>query len=303
VTSRFDRFELDLSALRYPPVSEELWIQHLRTGQVVSLVLGGGGVEERRLEDYVVSGLIDFDDVSYDDHADLLYELAGQVVRHLRTYLSEEDAAKVLRYYQRDIARLVHVQMLPHFSEAASGGYEVVVSRGMTPLKESAYTELAMNGRRDFRVSVTPLSDTVKYVFGGFSRCLYELQKFHSDPERQFAVILERDAVKWMKPAKGQFQIHYTSGTGQTEYQPDFVAETDTQILLTEVKARNQLEDAEVLAKKQVAVEWCKHATTFSEQHGGKPWQYVLLPHDAIADNIGLQWLVDRFGGAVSPTL
>jgi type III restriction enzyme len=27
-----------------------------------------------------VSGLVDFDDVSYDNHADLLYDLAGKVV-------------------------------------------------------------------------------------------------------------------------------------------------------------------------------------------------------------------------------
>ncbi|MGH8564527.1 MAG: hypothetical protein ACREXW_10750 [Gammaproteobacteria bacterium] len=30
------------------------------------LALGRGGIEEARLEDYVVSGLVDFDDISYD---------------------------------------------------------------------------------------------------------------------------------------------------------------------------------------------------------------------------------------------
>ena len=32
--------------------------------------LGRGGIEEQRLDDYVAGGLVDFDDVSYDDHAD-----------------------------------------------------------------------------------------------------------------------------------------------------------------------------------------------------------------------------------------
>ena len=41
-------------------------------------------VDEQRLEDYVVSGLIDFDDVAYDEHADLLYDLAEQVTHHFR---------------------------------------------------------------------------------------------------------------------------------------------------------------------------------------------------------------------------
>ena len=82
VRSGFKPFTLELDTLHYPPVSEELWIQHLRTNQLEVLALGKGGIEEARLEDYVVSGLVDFDDVSYDDHADLLYDLAGQVVEH-----------------------------------------------------------------------------------------------------------------------------------------------------------------------------------------------------------------------------
>ena len=100
VKSGFKPFTLDLDTLKYPAVSDELWIQHLRTNQLEVLALGRGGIEEARLEDYVVSGLVDFDDISYDDHADLLYDLAGQTVRHFRSYLSEEDARKVLRCYQ-----------------------------------------------------------------------------------------------------------------------------------------------------------------------------------------------------------
>ena len=45
-----------------------------------------------------------------------------------------------------------------------------------------------------------------KYLFSGFTRCLYPVQKFDSDAERKLAVILERDASKWFKPAKGQFR-------------------------------------------------------------------------------------------------
>jgi type III restriction enzyme len=50
-----------------------------------------------------VQGLIDYDDISYDDHADLLYDLAGQIVKHLPSYLSEEEARNVLIYYQRQL--------------------------------------------------------------------------------------------------------------------------------------------------------------------------------------------------------
>jgi type III restriction enzyme len=81
VKSGFKPFQLKLETLRYPPVSEELWVQYLRTGGTETVVLGWGGIEEARLEDYIVSGLVDFDDISYDDHADLLYDLASQTVR------------------------------------------------------------------------------------------------------------------------------------------------------------------------------------------------------------------------------
>ena len=49
-------------------------------------------------------------------------------------------------------------------------------------------------------------------VFGGFNRCLYPFQKFQSDAERKMAIILEREALKWFKPAKGQFQLVYKLG-------------------------------------------------------------------------------------------
>jgi type III restriction enzyme len=298
VTSRFEPFQLDLSALRYPAVSEELWIRHLRTGEVHHLALNAGGVEERRHEDYVVSGLVSYDDVSYDDQAELLYNLASQVVAHLCAYLSDEDTGKVLRYHQREIARFVHVQMQAHYREDAPGGYDVVISRGVTPLKESAYTAAVKEGILDYRFAPDDKSNLAKYLFAGFEKCYYDVQKFQSDPERRFATILERDALKWLKPAKGQFQIFYKSGVGQAEYQPDFVAETEKEVLMVEVKARNELENEEVLAKQAVARTWCGHATDFTAKHGGKPWRYLLIPHDAITDNVSLGWLAERFANA-----
>ena len=91
VKSGFKPFTLELGALNLQAPSDELWVQHLRTNQLDIIGLLKGGIEEERLEDYIVSGLVDFDDISYDGHADLLYDLAGQTVRHFLTYLSEED--------------------------------------------------------------------------------------------------------------------------------------------------------------------------------------------------------------------
>jgi len=294
VKSGFKPFELKLETLRYPAVSEDLWIQHLRTNEREILTVGRGGIEEARPEDNVVSGLVDFDDISYDDHADLLYDLAAQTVRHFQTYLSEEDTRKVLRCYQRDIARFIHAQMQDHYWEEAVG-YEVRISKGFTELKPSSYSAVAGEEALDFRQSPDDKSNMARYLFGGFQRCLYPLQKFHSDSERKLAVILDRDAIKWFKPAKGQFQIFYCRGADHLEYQPDFVAETADALYMLEAKARNEMEAADVQAKQAAAMQWCRHASEYAASHGGKPWSYALIPHDAIAENITLKVLAARY--------
>ncbi len=133
-----------------------------------------------------------------------------------------------------------------------------------------------------------------QYLFNGFGRCLYPVQKFDSEAERRLA-ILERDAIKWFKPAKGQFQILYRHGADHLEYQPDFVAETPEAILMLEPKARNQMDDEIVVAKKQTALNWCTNASSHAENNGGKPWRYLLIPHDEISTNITLDALARRF--------
>lgn len=122
-------------------------------------------------------------------------------------------------------------------------------------------------------------------LFGGFARCLYPMQRFDSDTERRFAVILQRDALKWFKPATGQFQIYYKLGTEQPEYIPDFAAEIDNKIFMVETKARADIDTQEVQAKAAAAVRWCKHASDHAASGGSKPWHYLLVPHDIINES------------------
>ena len=286
VESGFREFKLKLSGLNFQPISEELWLQFLRTGETEVIGLGKGGIKEKRLENYVVSGLVDFDDIDYDKHSDLLYELASQTVNHFRSYLSEEDAGKVLWRHQKEIAAFVHAQMQEHFWEDDGVEYEVVISKGFTELKSSAYTASATDDPLDFKVSPNDKSNMAKFLFGGFKRCLYPVQKFDSEAERILAVILDREADKWFKPAKGQFQIFYKLGAEHPEYQPDFVAETKDAIYMLEPKKRTALNASDVIAKKEAAEKWCVNASAYNAKHRGKPWIYALIPHDVIADNM-----------------
>lgn len=295
VRSGFHPFKLDVSAIRYAAPSDAVWIHHLRTNETETLDLAAAGGDEPHLENYIVRCLVDFDDISYDLHAELLYDLSGQVVRHLQGYLSEEDVIKVLQLHQRDIARFIHAQMARHHWEDASG-YEAVVSQGFIELKPCAFTAPADEAPLDFHYSPANKSNMARYVFGGFQRCLYRLQKFQSDSERRLSVILERDSLKWFKPVKGQFQLFYKDGTEHREYQPDFVAETATTIYMLEPKARNELNDPIVLAKRDAAVKWCKLATDHAKSYHGKPWVYALIPHDDVEGNMSLPALAAKYG-------
>lgn len=295
VTSGFNTFMLDCSSIHLQPVSRELLIQHLRTAKQEFLQNVSGQLAEARPENYIVRALIDFDDISYDDHADLLYDLAGQLVKHLHSYLSAEDTINVLQYHQQQLAALIRSQMqLPEHRWEKATGYKATVSKGFSALKENAYTANATDDIKPFRMTVSDPTNIKRYVFGGFSKCLYEIQKFDVDTERRFAVILEDDGdvLKWFKPARNQFQIYYNKDAA---YEPDFVVETKKQLFLCEPKRADQMQNPEVVAKKTAAREWCKHATEHAEQHGGKKWSYLLIPHDAITGNMTLAGLASRF--------
>ncbi len=283
VTTGFHPFKLG-TLPNFQPGQREIVGQELRTNEQFTMSREAG-VKEQRFEDYVVKKLIDFDDIDYFTQSELLYDLAGQAVAHYKAQnYSDAELHEVFDTYGAELARLIRAEMMAHFWEEATE-YEVQVSRGFTELKPCNYTAVAGQTAHHYRETLTDLGKIKQMLFGGFSRCLYPLQKFDSDTERRFAVILERDALKWFKPAKGQFQIFYKLGTEQPEYIPDFVAEIDNKIFMVETKARADIDTQEVQAKAAAAVRWCKHASDHAESVGGKPWHYLLVPHDEMSES------------------
>ena len=296
VVAGYEDFDLDTRNINLQSVAQDILVQHLHDMQRYKLRDGSGIVEEKRPEDYLVRGLIDFNDISYDDHSALLYKLAGQVVAHLRSYLAEEeDVLNVLQYHQQPLVNLIHSQMQDHFVESAAS-YEANVTKGFRTLRPNNYTAAADETVRNFR---TPIPDGEKHriknmLFGGFRRCLYSLQKFDTDSERRFAVILENDedVLKWFKPAKGDFQIHYSH---DESYEPDFVVEARSGKFLCEPKRASEITDDIVQAKADAAAVWCQHATNHAKECDGKPWAYLLIPHDQISEQMTLSGMAARF--------
>jgi type III restriction enzyme len=255
--------------------------------QRFKIVSGDGVVLEKNLEDYIVRGLIDKDDINYDEHSELLYKLAGQMVRHLQSYLqTPDDVLNVLQFYQAQLVTLIHTQMNQHYVEKVTE-YEVTVSKGFQTLTSSMAAMQTDQAILPFRAPVEERLLIRGMLFGGFSKCLYPAQKFDSDSERRFAIILEDEpsVLKWLKPPKDVLKIYYYQ---EEVYQPDFVVETETARYLCEPKRASEMTDEVVLLKAKAATLWCQHASTVSD----KPWHYVLIPHDAITHTAAFKTLL-----------
>ena len=303
VRTGFKDFELDTSAINQQPVDQNILIQHLRTSDRSKIHADLAYATEERFEDYIVRNLVDFDDISYDEHADILYKLSGQVVAKLRSYLNaDEQVLNVIQFNQRQFATYIHSQMQGHWWQEADEGYEVTVSRGYQTFTDTSYSA---DGNEKLRNVHQPLATGERdriggMLFGGFERCSYPVQKFSSDSERMFASLLEKDldAVKWFKPTRDQFAISYRDASGSTAtYEPDFVVETATHKYIVEPKQASLINDANVQAKKSAAVTWCQNATEHELKNGGKTWAYVLVPHTAILPSATLKGLVQQYKG------
>lgn len=299
VTFTFEDFDLaSLDTINMRPIEDGIIIQDLRTQARVYLARTLDDPREAQPEDYLVRYLIERNEIDYDAHAALLYKLAGQVVARIKSYLPDgAEVENVLLRHGRQLADFVFAQMMNHYRETQLGedDYEVTVTRGFMLLQAQPMNVPQGQRVRDFKQAVAPLSDTRKHVFGSFKKCCYPLQKFDTDPERRIAVTIDGDTSveKWLKPGRNQFRIDYRSGEA---YEPDFVVETKTRMLICEVKARNEMEDAVVKAKAAAATKWCKTATQYAG--GAKPWTYLLIPDDQITGSATIDGLAAKFATA-----
>ena len=295
VSFGFRPFSLEgLESWNYQPVSRELLLQQLRTEKQTRITGDDSGEREERLEDYLVKRLIDLDEVDYQEHAALLYDLAGQVVAHFRGRLGgDEDVRNVLVSRGKDMAQAIFTQMRQHMWRTDTN-YRVTLSAPFTTLRPQAFDVSGADAIRDFRQPPPKLSEIKRYVFNGFKRGCYWQAKFDSDTERQMAVLLERDddVQLWMKPGPGQFKIYDADGGA---YQPDFVVETAREKLIIETKRKSELEDLDVRRKAKAAVLWCMIASKHAAMQNEKPWRYLLVPEDAVQPNATLDGLARTF--------
>lgn len=292
----FEDFDLTgIADIRLQPISDKLLVRNLRDQTQRELARALEGPRETRVENYIVKFLMDFPQVDYDSQADLLYKLAGQMIDHLRSYLPSAEAVEnVALAHGKMLAQRIFAQMREHYRQTPAE-YRASMVRSFRTLEPQ---NISYSPSRSLFLTeaASPLSATPGFTFRGGKKSPYQFHKFHSDPERRFAAIVdsdfEKDVLRWLKPARNQFRIEYQPGK---PYEPDFVVETSAEKLIVEVKAQNQMTDPTVQEKARAATEWVKHANQFAAEGGGKPWRYALIPDSAITESATVAGLLARY--------
>lgn len=284
-------FDLDTRlGFDYPSLREEIIRQGL-VDKVTEIMSVESGRTYDDPVDQIVAELINYDDVDYDENADLLYHLAEAAYKAVEDHADNKaDAPKIVYNFRKGIAKTIYEQMKAHFV-IESLGYSKPKVLPFTGIVQQHLIAVEGFGRIDFRTMVKPAL-VRKYIYTGFLKSYYTESKFDSTTELDFANVLETDkkVKRWLRPAPTQFSIYW--GNGAHRYEPDFVVETDDAIYLVETKAAGNVDAADVQAKKKAAQEYCKNASEYTAANGGKPWKYALLAHDVVDRTSSFQYLM-----------
>lgn len=296
VVQSFEDFNLDTEELKaLNPVDDKIKVTNIRTGEGMKVIEGDGGDAAANHLTTLIGKLRKMGAIDYDGNSGLVAKLAQQAVSFLEARDGADTAANIMRNNMDRIATVIRDQLLKH-AHYEGGGYEFKVIPGCQPLGLSSALIGETDQFRDFAVSIKPgeRGKIKSMVFTGFKKCLYEKQKFESEPEREFAVIVDRgeDVVSWFRPQYSNFSIRRNNGEN---YFPDFVVETKDGKYICEVKADGAAEDADVIDKANAAVEWCKVVSGAEAAAGRKEWRYVFVKESQIDEALEFDVAVQKF--------
>ena len=291
----FEDFDLDTSVFQFKALEEEIIrISLANQAEVETLRATSSGNYGNPINNIIVE-LLNFSDVDYDDNAELLNKLAKQAFSAIEaSNTDEKDMKKAVFQFKKTIAERIYIQMKNHFRMVYKN-YEKPNVLPFTKILPHNFSAYANNGFKDYREKITPVSHVTKYVYRGFEKACHFEYKFDSNTEKELAYILENDktVLKWLRPASNQFHIYWDNNSKR--YEPDFVVETEEAICMIEPKSKDKMSDADVIQKADAAKTYCKYATEHNLEHDGKPWYYLLIPHDDINTSASLNYLISKY--------
>ena len=285
VKAVFEDFDLDTSTgYNLDELHREIIRQGLTDSTDFEVIAGKSGSSKHPAVEQLITSLIDFDDVDYDEVSDLLYKLVSQAVDAIRYNtpgISEDDLNERVHAFKQSLADNIYKQMKEHY-RIIPGEFKI---NKVLPFSKILEQSIIVNnwGTLDFHEPVPAQKSVVtKFVYVGFKKSYYTKYRFDSSTELDFSFILEtnNEVLKWIRPVSNQFNIYWSSGA--KKYEPDFIVETAEAIYMCETKAEKDVNDPDVLAKADAAREFCRRASEFTAQNGGKPWRYVIILHTLV---------------------
>lgn len=292
IVAEFKWFDLDTTeGFTLPALKQEIIRMGLVTNEVETILAESSGAYGDPVRKIVVR-LMNYDEIFYDDNAELLYHLAGQACEAIKENLANKDElSQVVNQFKDIIAERIFDQMRDHFA-FSSADY---IKPSVLPFVEiisTNLTEVSSYGYRDYRDIISPPSLVKKYIFRGFLKSYHLECKFDSSTEQDFAFILETDpeVTRWLRPAPNQFRIYWANNSKL--YEPDFIVETANCIYMVETKRADEVYNEDVLAKKKAAEEYCRNATEYTAKNDGKPWKYVIVAHDKVSRSSSFEYVL-----------
>ena len=292
--AEFLDFDLDISSFSFQALEQEIIRMGLKDQQVETIKVKSAGAYGNPVK-LIIAELIDYPEIDYDENADLLYRLATHAYESIKNNIDKlDELPQTIFQFKAAIAEKIYIQMKKHFVLHAPD-YVAPKVFPFIKIENWSFSSLITAGYKDYRETITPVSLIPKYVFTGFEKACHFEYKFDSKAEKDLAFVLENDTNvrKWLRPAPNQFRIYWDNNSKR--YEPDFIFETKSKIYMVEVKRSDQTEEETVLAKKLAAERYCKHASEYTSANGGKPWKYILIPHNAIDKTTSVDFLTSRY--------
>ena len=224
-------------------------------------------------------------EISVDEDADYILNIVQQYLTLIDG--SEADKNKIVRRYAKliidDIVKQIHENM------DRQTYYTHVVQKDLIVFRKAVRNVRADGGEVNFRKTIANKSEIKKYVFTGYKKSYYNINAFDSDTERLVSVILEddKDVIRWIKPPLNQLGLFWQAGQ---QYNPDFLVETPTTKYMIEVKAKNEVNNPDVVGKAKEGIKWCKYASIVDFDK--KPWEYKLITDEVISVGNTLKYIL-----------
>lgn len=280
---KLEPFEVKANVGPFELVDQRLLARELasgieRVGEQVEVM----GVENPRA--FLAGQLIDaVDEIDAANDKDAVLAIVDKYLAQINK--PAEELGKIVHLYRNAIIGDLKNQVEAHITDDTQA--KIYVKSGFVKFREYSKSILSKEGSVEYNADV-PKSDIGKYLFTGFKKSLYTQVPFDSTPEKDFAVVLERDnkVTKWVRPPEGNIPIRYR---GQA-YNPDFIVETTDKKYMIEIKAQRDLMpeiDKTVKDKALAAIRWCGTASGIK---GSKPWEYKLIPAESVSKTNDFQF-------------